>query len=647
VEATVVVQGVQEPDGPKNVVVGGPGAGEVHGTAGDDAVYSNEESPAYARPLGSGVFVAPVLDTSAEVDSLFGEAGDDRLFAGYGDNVDGGAGYDTLLVSFQGASGRVIASFNAAGGVVSTTVAGATITGIEAIEWVEGSEYDDLLIVGNAAADHAPMFGMGGDDYLAAGADSGSLFGGEGNDTIDLLDALNPADHFGEAGDDRVMGGIADDRIFGGEGEDEIAGNDGADHLDGGDGADLIDGGGGNDSIVGGAGDDHLEGGAGNDFLLLQDGGDDLALGGDGNDVIYFGSGVSAGDVADGGDGRDAVVFQGYVTAVLNDTNLVGIESISIQSGANATFGDAANNFYRFDITTADGNVAAGQQLIVNAQSLRDGEYFTFDGSAESDGSFLIYAGHGVDRLTGGAGVDVFLFEGQRWGAIDRVDGGPGRDALVISSGNGLNRIEFGAESFINIESISLNNRYATDPSQKPSYDLLFNDGNVAPGATLIVNGSSIPLGQVVNIDGRGELDGNLILFGGSGHDVIRAGAGNDLLYGGGGQDSLAGSAGADVFRYAAVSDSPAAASDQISDFQTGIDMIDLGRIDADSTTDGDQAFSWIGAEAFSGAAGELRLTEENGRQRIEGDVDGDGIADFAILFQLGTAPVVQSDFLF
>jgi Ca2+-binding RTX toxin-like protein len=374
-------------------------------------------------------------------------------------------------------------------------------------------------------------------------------------------------------------------------------------------------------------------------------GGEDTALGGAGNDVIYFGSALSSGDVADGGEGRDAVVLQGNVTAVLTDSNLVGIESISIQSGANTRFGDTANNLYDFDITTADGNVLAGQQLIVNAQSLRADEDFTFDGSAESDGRFLIYGGHGVDNLTGGDGVDVFLFEGSRWGPHDRVDGGGGRDSLTISGGSGLTHIEFGADSFTNIESISLNNRYASDPSQKPSYDIVLHNGNVAPGATLIVNGSSIPLEQVVNIDGRGVRDGNLILFGGGGHDVMLGGEGADLLIGSGGADALTGGAGADTFRYDSASDSVAGREDLIGDFQSGSDRFDLSRVDADSGAPGDQAFTWIGSNAFTGVAGELRTYEQGGYRWIEGDTDGDGDGDLVIALQPG-APLVQGDFL-
>ena len=43
------------------------------------------------------------------------------------------------------------------------------------------------------------------------------------------------------------------------------------------------------------------------------------------------------------------------------------------------------------------------------------------------------------------------------------------------------------------------------------------------------------------------------------------------------------------------------AAMDQILDFTPGTDKIDLDRIDANTAVAGDQAFTWIGSNAFSG----------------------------------------------
>ena len=110
----------------------------------------------------------------------------------------------------------------------------------------------------------------------------------------------------------------------------------------------------------------------------------------------------------------------------------------------------------------------------------------------------------------------------------------------------------------------------------------------------------------------------------------------------------MTGGAGADTFRYDSVSDSAVGLSDLIGDFQPyGIDKIDLTRIDANTLVAGDQAFTWIGVGAFSGAAGELRVRDDGGYRYVEGDTDGDGNADFSIAFYQSAAPQVQGDFLF
>jgi hypothetical protein len=86
---------------------------------------------------------------------------------------------------------------------------------------------------------------------------------------------------------------------------------------------------------------------------------------------------------------------------------------------------------------------------------------------------------------------------------------------------------------------------------------------------------------------------------------------------------------------------------DQILDFTPGTDKIELDRIDADSLAAGNQAFTWIGSNAFSGSAGELRAYEQSGSWFVEGDTDGNGAADLVIALTLqGPTPLSAGDFL-
>jgi Ca2+-binding RTX toxin-like protein len=75
--------------------------------------------------------------------------------------------------------------------------------------------------------------------------------------------------------------------------------------------------------------------------------------------------------------------------------------------------------------------------LTVYGSTLDAGDSFTFDGSAEADGSFRLYGGLGADNLTGGAGNDGFYFgrDGRFDPLTDHVDGGAGiNDQLALDS---------------------------------------------------------------------------------------------------------------------------------------------------------------------------------------------------------------------
>lgn len=146
-------------------------------------------------------------------------------------------------------------------------------------------------------------------------------------------------------------------------------------------------------------------------------------------------------------------------------------------------------------------------------------------------------------------------------------------------------------------------------------------------------------------------LGGNDTIYGGTGTDNLYGGAGSDTLYGqdgwdtliGGSQaDVLYGGAGGDTFKFTALSDSTASATDIIMDWSSSQkDKISLSGIDANSLLSGDQAFKFIGSAAFGHVAGELHTYQSGGHTFIEGDVNGDGLGDF--LIQIHTATTLTS----
>lgn len=137
-------------------------------------------------------------------------------------------------------------------------------------------------------------------------------------------------------------------------------------------------------------------------------------------------------------------------------------------------------------------------------------------------------------------------------------------------------------------------------------------------------------------INGLGNVD---LLFGMSGNDTLDGGTDDDVLTGGKGKDHLIGGIGSDRFDFNAVNESKRGAADVIQDFDFGggPDLIDLRDIDA-KKGGADNKFKFIGTQHFQHKAGELHYIKHNApgtahdKTIVEGDVNGDGRADFQIV---------------
>ena len=146
------------------------------------------------------------------------------------------------------------------------------------------------------------------------------------------------------------------------------------------------------------------------------------------------------------------------------------------------------------------------------------------------------------------------------------------------------------------------------------------NDTGVSGVAATEYSNVSIAYGVTIeNAIGGSARD---VLWGNGVANRIEGRGGDDVINGFEGADTLVGGSGNDLFVFTTRD-----IGDHIVDFTRG-DHIDLRGLDANAGRNGDQAFSFIGSNAFTNVAGQLRYDGHV----LSGDIDGNGVADFTIV---------------
>jgi hypothetical protein len=232
--------------------------------------------------------------------------------------------------------------------------------------------------------------------------------------------------------------------------------------------------------------------------------------------------------------------------------------------------------------------------------------------------------GNGADILTGTAKND--WINGRN--GVDTMAGGNGDDTYVVTNGDKIvEKAGGGADKVL---------------SWASSYTLQDNVEHLKLEGTANSTGIGNDLGNILTGN-----SGNNLLEGKGGTDILNGGAGNDTLNGGAGRDLLIGGAGNDRFVFSNLSDSKPTRDgmDLIKDFGKG-DIIDLSGIDANSSLGGNQSFKFIGSQEFTKQAGELNVVREDGNTFVQGDSNGDGVADFQVAL-LGQPSLTASSFVF
>ena len=629
-------------NGGDDILAGGNGIDRIEGGDGNDRLHADAVLGSFSAPQSSGGHLAPQLDRGTAIDTLLGGSGNDIISAGYGDQIYGGGDSDELFISFQGATSGVTFDL----GLGTQVIGGGTITGIENIGWVEGSEFGDHIIGTSASlSGDGPLFGMGGDDHLIAGYYTGALFGGTGNDIVDgrpsqYLDQVNGGDGddtlytnsngfaaaYGGDGNDviyahrEIFGDAGNDRIYiqfssyggdvhGGDGNDQIyAAVDGYPHANG----TTLYGDAGNDLIVGGAGADLMNGGAGNDIIV----------GGDGNDLAIFSGRRSDYRIAWDPMGQQYILTD-LRPGSPDGTDIVsGVERFQFSDGIRQ-----ATALLSITVNPIQGT--AGDDMITPTstpvgQGLPDAQVDVIYGN---DGNDTLQGGGGGDWMYGGTGNDIYIIEDADDHMVERA--GEGVDTAKTATVNLIlgDHVENGMlKGSINLQLVG---------------NALDNDLRGNGAANKMSGGDGHD-----TISGGGGMDR---LFGEGGDDRLFGDEGNDRLVGGTGADQLTGGTGADSFQFLAIGDSTVdlLGRDTIFDFsKLDGDKILLSDIDADgNAANGDNAFAFIGDAGFTMAAGQLRSVYDGMNTQIFGDVDGDGLADFAITLS-GHIALTGTDFL-
>ncbi|MGZ8362245.1 MAG: calcium-binding protein [Caulobacteraceae bacterium] len=314
---------------------GGAENDQINAKGGDDTIVSNLGADTIYGGSGNDyiqtAYRGSPMDDS-DVDVVFSGAGDDTVFAGRGDVLDGGVGIDRLSFDFGigfpfpgvegGATQGVTLDLSGDLNIAMSEASGSSISGFERVFAIYGTGFRDRISLGES---QARLFGGGGKDVLVGGAGDDSLRGGAGADRLS-----------GDGGADILFGNAGSDTMDGGDGQDVLR----YDQVDFGDadgpgividvGAATVTQGGDIDRFknievfLGTSSADRFKGGSGNDSFGSQ-GGRDTLSGGNGDDNLYSGtdddrfSGGKGDDSISSGGGHDRIIYAAISDSIVGD----------------------------------------------------------------------------------------------------------------------------------------------------------------------------------------------------------------------------------------------------------------------------------------------------------------------------------------
>jgi Ca2+-binding RTX toxin-like protein len=574
---------------------------QILGQFNDTLTLGSDTIPGVDTVLGQDG--SDILTTSTLGGSLlYGNRDNDSLTSRAAGNILYGGQENDRLLSLAGGSlffgdlGDDL--FEAFGGTGKDTVYGGPRDG-------DQTDGNDVFNFGNAGGGGNLGYGNTGNDFLSgSGLGNDTLWGGKGDDTIQVVEISSSGTTGSSSGGFVPLNtqisniGIRTGNISGGTVSSTTGGvgvvttsganppnNLGKNYLSGDLGKDLVIGLGDRDSLFGGEETDTL--------MLLGN----IANPANSNTSLQGATvdlnGVPQNALLDGGNGNDSLIAFG---GLRGRNTLLG--------------GEGSDTIYNHGVLSYVDGGAGNDTLVMNnfgGSTLMGGAGDDSVNAATSGGTNLLYGGVGADTLVGSNPTGNFgdtLYGGDAAntdtdsdsltaGSRSLMFGQQGNDTLV---GTGANASLYGGQGTDSL--LATANSYL-------SGDLGNDTLNVTGSANTLLGGEGNDSLFGLNATGN-------ILNGGVGNDIIRAGAetdtliggegndffigsgnadtlggeagraGSDTLYGGVGADSLIGIAGFDGFYYAGNGE----IGDTITSFLSGTDKIYLsstafGNVDA------------------------------------------------------------------
>ena len=493
---------------------------------------------------------------------------------------------------------------------------------------------NNAIATGNAFTDYLVNQVLSGNDTIIGSSGNDSIVYSKGKDYIDAgsgVDTIN----FGEVSKvvnvnltsekytvDSISSTIKNvENVIGGSAADTIIGNSSNNVIHGGQGSDTINGAAGNDTIYGDSGNNTLNGGDGNDIIVVAVTRyhDNAVNGGNGTDTVKFISSTT---------GLDINLDMGQAVE-LNDKypdfifTLAEVENVIGTSFNDKIVGDSGNNVI---------NGGAGNDSIDGGAGLDMADYSTSYKAVNVNLVSGVVTGYGADKLSNIEGVIGSNFNDIIKGnsANNTIKSGNGADIIFADAGNDFIDGGSGVDT-LNLSTVS--------SGMSIDLSLTTSQNTGGSGTDKIISIENLVGSKFVD-----KLLGNAsanYIEAGAGNDSINGANGNDSIVGGLGADRMTGGHGIDKFIFKSSSDSLTKSQDTITDFVSGIDKIVFNEIDANTTIAGNQDFSLISSSANFSGAGQIKFS--NGV--LSGDTNGDGAADFGIIFS-GVTTLTATDFI-